>query len=86
MDSTLAVEETRSLNQLWPLPNSDNGALCWGPLRMDDGMKGCFLMRRATGLKGIRHAKHKHNVKPRAEMNPNGLVNRFARHEKPQGA
>lgn len=53
---------------------------------MDDGMKGCFLMRRATGLKGIRHAKHKHNVKPRAEMNPNGLVNRFARHEKPQGA
>lgn len=56
----------------------DNDALFQGPLQTDEGMKGCFLMQRATRPKGIRHAKHKHNIKPRTEMPNNRLVNRFA--------
>lgn len=56
----------------------ENDALFQRPLQAEDGMKGCFLMQRATGPKGIRHTKPKHNLKQRTEMSNNRLVNRFA--------
>lgn len=73
MNSNPAAEMQRTHR---PLLNSQTMMLYFsGPF---GSMMGCFLVQRATGPGGIRHAKPKHNLNPSTEMNNNRLVNRFA--------